>query len=248
MVELGTLPTSGRAVVVREPAGRDELVVLDGAGSPVETVLVLARRLVADIDDWSALPAVDLAAAALLIRRVWIGPMIEADGHCQASGCGERIDITFGIGDYLEHHRPRRPRGVVEGEPGWFTLAGAEVTFRIPTIGDLTESPMAALERCVRTVVPAPALLRRIERALEALAPPLAGELAGRCPHCGASVALWFDPIDWVLAELRDASRSLFGQVHELALAYHWSEPAILDLDRRRRYGYVELVRGDLVA
>jgi hypothetical protein len=248
LTAVGTLPTSGVDVVTHEPTGLDELIVMEGAGSRVETMLALARRLVRGVADWSGLPAGDLGAAALLVRRTWLGETIRTDARCAATGCGERIDIAFDIDTYLEHHRPRRARGVTVTEPGWFVLAGSDVAFRIPTVADLTEAPEALVERCVRPSIPELRTLLRIERALEALAPPLAGELAGVCPACGAPVTLWFEPIDYVLAELRDASTSLFEHVHELALAYHWPEPAILALGRRRRHGYVDLVRGELVA
>ncbi len=247
---VGTLPTSGRRVVTGEPAGADELLVLEGAGSAVETMLALARRLVTGAGDWLELPAVDLGAAALLVRRAWLGGTIRTEAHCPAAGCGEQIDIAFRVDAYVDHHRPRRFRGASEREPGSFELAGTGVRFRVPTIGDLIEAPTAAamLERCVEPAKPTASVGRRIERALDAIAPALAGELAGVCPLCGAAVALWFEPVDYVLAELRDAATGLFDQVHELALAYHWSEPAILGLDRRRRLGYVERVRGELVA
>ena len=246
MTAVGTLPTSGRRVVTREPAGADELILLEDVGSPTETMLALAGSLVTGVENWLELPAVDLAAAALLIRRVWIGNTIRTDARCRAPGCGELIDIAFAIDAYLEHHRPRSFRGISECDTGWFELAGVDVRFRIPAVADVLAGP-EIVERCVRPAASA-GVVRRIERALEALAPSLAGELAGVCPVCGATVELRFEPIDYVLAELRDASTSLLGQVHELALAYHWSEPAILGLDRRRRHEYVELVRGELVA
>ncbi len=236
------LPASGRRVVTREPAGADELLVLDGVGSSTDTMLALATRLVTGVDNWLELPAVDLAAAGLLVRRAWIGRTIQTDALCLASGCGEPIDIAFPIDAYLESRRPRAFRSVSEPEPGWYELAGFR--FRIPTVRDLLE---ARLDECIDSEAPA-GVVRRIERALDALAPPLSGELAGVCPLCGGSVELWFEPVDYVLAELRDASASLYDHVHELALAYHWSEPAILELDRRRRHGYVELVRAELVA
>jgi hypothetical protein len=250
MTEVGTLPTSGRRVVTGEPAGAEELLVLEGAGSAVETMLALARRLVTGAGDWLELPAVDLGAAALLVRRAWLGGTIRTEARCPAAGCGEQIDIAFGIDAYLDHHRPRRFRGVSEPEPGWFELGGTGVRFRVPTVGDLVAAPtpQAILERCVDPPSSPASVVRRIERPLAAVAPTLAGGLTGVCPLCGTTVELWFEPVTYVLAELRDAATGLFDQVHELALAYHWSEPAILGLDRRRRLGYVERVRGELVA
>jgi hypothetical protein len=75
------------------------------------------------------------------------------------------------------------------------------------------------------------------------MAPRLDGELTGTCPACGSSVELRFEPIAYVLEELRDALAGLFAQAHDLARAYHWSERAILELERRRRHIYVALVR-----
>lgn len=239
--QVGMLPASGRRVAVGEPSGAEELLVLESVDAPVETMLALASRLVSGIDDWRALPAVDLAAAALLVRRTWIGRTIRTDAFCPAPGCGERIDIAFSVEEYVDHHRPRTCRGVAEPEPGVWELAG--VRFRVPTIGDLLDG---TLGDCIADGAPR-AVARRIERALHALAPPLAGELAGVCPECGATVELWFEPVDYVLAELREASAALFQQVHELASAYHWSEQAILALDRRRRSRYVELVRDEVL-
>jgi hypothetical protein len=251
----GMLPVSGRQVRLREPTGEDELLVLESAGPAAATILALAVRLAADpvgrAIDWPALPAVDLGAAALLIRGAWLGNTIRTEALCGATGCDEPIDVAFSIPAYLDHHRPRRFRGVSECEPGWFALPGTDVRFRIPTIADLLEAlegsgPAATmLERCVRPSELSAAVARRIDRALEALAPRLDGALSGTCPACGQTVDLRFEPISYVLEELRDASTGLFAQVHELAFAYHWSEQAVLTLGRRRRHGYVAMVRGE---
>ena len=255
MAAAGMLPVSGTQVRLREPTGEDELLVLESSGPAAATTLALAVRLAADPAgrpiDWPALPAVDLGAAALLIRGAWLGNTIRTEALCPAGGCDEPIDVAFGIPAYLDHHRPRGFRGASEGEPGWFALTGTEVRFRIPTIGDLLEAlegtaPAATmLERCVRPPDPSAAVARRVDRALEALAPRLDGELSGTCPACGQTVDLRFEPISYVLEELRDASTGLFAHVHELASAYQWSEHAILALARRRRHGYVSMIRGE---
>ena len=256
MPEPGVLPASGTRVLLREPTGEDELLLLQGVGSAPATTLALARRLATDPSgaeiDWPVLPAVDLGAIALLIRASWLGNTVRTEALCPAAECDEPIDVAFGISAYLEHHRPRRFRGVVAAEPGWFQLSGTDVRFRIPTIADLLAAlegagPATMLERCVRPADPGPAAVRRVDRALDAVAPRLDGELEGTCPACGQTVDLRFDPVAYVLEELRDAAAGLYAQVHELASAYHWSEQAILGLDRRRRHGYVTMIREELV-
>lgn len=254
MAGQGVLPASGARVWLRDAGGEDEMLVLTSAGPPPTTILALATRLASDPAgdplDWMSLPAVDLAAAALLIRSSWLGDTIRTEALCPSDQCGEPIDITFGITDYLEHHRPRRARGVSPLEDGWFSLVGAEARFRIPAIADLLaglrDDDQALVRVCVRPSHPSAQAMRRIDRALEALAPRLDDELSGTCPDCGATVELYFEPIGYVLQELRDSCSSVYAHVHELALAYHWPEQTILALDRRRRARYVAMVRGEL--
>lgn len=254
MAGQGVLPASGARVWLRDANGEDELLVLASAGPAPTTILALATRLASDPVgepiDWPSLPAVDLAAAALLIRSSWLGDTIRTEALCPSERCGEPIDITFGITAYLEHHRPRRPRGVSPLQDGWLSLGGSYVRFRIPAITDLLAGLRgdddALVERCVRPFPPSATAMRRVDRALESLAPRLDGELGGSCPDCGATVELYFEPVGYVLQELRDACSSVYSHVHELALAYHWSEHEILALDRRRRGRYVAMVRGEL--
>lgn len=238
------LPVSGRRLRIREPRGEDELLVLESTGPAVQTMLALATRLVTAEDgsalDWPALPAVDLSAAALLVRETWLGGTIRTEALCPSAGCAEPIDVSFGIAAYLDHHRPRPFRGAVEDDSGWFTLGDADARFRIPLVADLAAGTLAD---CVRPADLSAAQARRVDRALDAVAPRLDGELTGSCPACERSVELRFEPIAYVIEEVRDASFGLFAQVHELARAYQWSEASILALDRTRRRGYVSLIR-----
>jgi hypothetical protein len=257
MTLLAALPVSGTPVRLREPTGADELVVLESDGPAATTMLELARRLVSargEPVDWQELPAVELAAVALLIRRSWLGDLIRAEAFCPAPGCEEAIDVPVNVEAYLAHHRPTRYRGLRECAPGWFTLAGsAEVRFRIPTVADLIgvlDDPRASsllLERCVEPVGLSTTDLRRVERALEAIAPRLDGVMSGPCPACGEAIELRFEPMQYVLDELREACGELFAQVHDIAFAYHWSERSILALDRLRRHVYARLIRNEAV-
>jgi hypothetical protein len=250
----GVLPASGMRVLLREPTGNDELVVLESSGPASATTLELASRLGSDRGepiDWRALPAVDLAAAALLIRRSWLGDLIRAEVMCPASGCEEAIDVPVSVEAYIAHHRPSRYRGLSECAPGWFTFAGSKERLRVPTVDDLLsvlDDPRATallLERCIEPPEPAASSLRRLERALEAIAPRLDGALSGTCPACNETIELRFEPVSYVLQELRDACGELFAQVHELAFAYHWSERSILALGRSRRLAYMRMIRNE---
>jgi len=247
------LPVSGVALALREPTGEDEIYVLETTLAPLPAVLELARRVATTFTggpvDWASLPATDLDAAALMVRRSWIGDVIRTDASCPGTGCRERIDVSFGIGDYLRHHRPRRPRSVIGmAGTGWFTLTGAAVRFRLPTVADLLaaaacDQPAEELcSRCIDAPELSRPLARRLDRALSALAPNLDDLLGGSCPACGHQVTMRFDPLAYTLAELRQAFSGIHLEVHALASAYGWPEAAILALPRSRRRRYASMI------
>jgi hypothetical protein len=253
------LPVSGIVLAVREPTGADEVFVVETALAPIPALLELARRVASTsaggTPDWDDLPATDLDAVALMIRRSWIGDTIRTDATCPDLNCGKRIDVSFGIGAYLEHHRPRRPRGVTKvtdagGEPdaGWFSLARAPVRFRIPTVTDLLAAasgggPAETLSaRCVEAPEISRALARRLDHAFAALAPNLDDFVGGTCPACGQPVTMRFDPLGYTLAELRGLFSGIYLETHALASGYGWPEDVILALPRTRRRRYASLI------
>ena len=259
------LPVSGITLSVREPTGEDELYVVETAFPPFPAMLGLARRVARTAAgqplDWAILPAADLGAAVLIIRQSWIGDVIRSDIWCPEPGCGDRIDITFSIGEYLRHHRPRRPRGVTaEPSGGWYSLSGtpgargragaggAAVRFRIPTVDDLIaasgcDQPTEELTgRCVDAPDLAWSLAQRLDRALSALAPSLDDLLGGECPGCGQTMTMRFEPLGYALAELQNAFSGIYAETHALARSYGWPEGAILALPRNRRRRYVSVI------
>ncbi|MGA2009428.1 MAG: hypothetical protein ABSH51_02675 [Solirubrobacteraceae bacterium] len=252
----GSLPVSGVALHLREPTGDDELIALEQGPLAAATMLALAQRLGRDDAgrpiEWAQLPAVDLAAGALLIRRAWLGERIRTETICPTPGCAEPIDVSFRISDYLAHHRSAQVRGLEATDDGWYAVRGGSIAFRVPTIDDVVTAQVEHRDgdwlggRCLRPASAPPADRRRAERMLERVAPRLDGPITGHCPACDASVELHFDPIGYVVSELRDVSAGLYADVHELAFAYRWSEAAILGLSRGRRHSYVAMIRGEL--
>jgi hypothetical protein len=253
------LPVSGIRIAVREPTGEDELYLVETALVPLPAFLGLACRVISTPEggwiDWASLPAADLDAAALMIRQSWVGDAIRTDTKCSEPGCGERIDVNFGIGDYIAHHRPRRPRSVTEAPGGsWLALADTDVRFRIPAVADLLAAapdarPADTLSgRCVEGRELSRALARRLDRALSALAPSLKDLVGGSCPGCGHEVAMRFDPLVYTLAELRNTFAGIHLETHALASAYGWPEQAILALPRGRRRRYAAIIADERAA
>jgi hypothetical protein len=234
------LPVSGLAVEIRPPGGAEELLLWEARKLDRAFALDLVRRL-ATAAAPDELSVHDFEALLLHLRRLVLGDEIVADAFC---GCAERVDVSFSIAAFLAHRAPRRPRRVAAtGEAGWFSLAGIDAMFRLPTVGDQLAvareaDPVAALAgRCVRGAATA-----RLDRAMATMAPPLSGPIEGLCPHCGRTIQLGFDVPPFVLRELRVQALPICEHVHLLASHYQWSEEKILSLPTVRRQHYVDLV------
>jgi hypothetical protein len=242
------LPISGVALEFREPTGFEDLRLMD-AGESVDLALWVASTLARSSDGdslaWESMTITDLDAAMLELRRIVFGETLRTTVRCH---CGEQIDVEFEVTEYLARHRPKSPRNVrAAASPGWLSLDGLDATFRLPSCADQIamaweRDPVAALaRRCIDPAV-GRAERRRIEVAMEALAPNLFGTLEGTCPQCRSVMHMAFDPQQYVLQELRHRAAFVLEEVHIIAGRYGWPEAEILSLPARRRARYAELV------
>jgi hypothetical protein len=82
--------------------------------------------------------------------------------------------------------------------------------------------------------------LAAIDAALEELAPRLPWAAEAPCPECRSINVIPIDAAAWLM-QLADGPTV---DVHEIAMAYGWSEGAILALTRAQRLKYLTLIRG----
>jgi hypothetical protein len=233
------------------PTGIDDITLLEAGSPSVGAAVALLAGIVRRSDgaplDWSALAMTDVDVLLLRLRQLVIGDRVVAEVVCEAAGCGERGDIVFSIADYLDHHRPRAPTRVAAVDEEWFRLDGADVEFRVPSVADQLaiageEHPEQALvRRCVRPAEAGSAARRRVESAMEAMAPSLASELQGVCPACGAPMPALFDPLQYALREFAEQAVFVYEEVLAIARLTHWAEADILGLPAARRARYAEL-------
>ena len=248
-----TLPVSGWQVRVPLLTGFHESLLLDTQplGEAESLVAIFSEMIESDAERaWADIPVSDGDALLLHMRRSVMGDALQADVRCTRKDCGARIDLAFSIAAYLNHNAPKPAKGAVREAEMWWRLDG--VRFRAPRLSDEIEARRAKnaeqflAAKCVDSGSPDRKTRSRIATALGRLAPNLAGELAAKCPDCGSSFTVSFDPRSFVLRELRGLAAFLDEDIHLLASAYHWSYRDILSLPRNRRMQFAERVRVSL--
>jgi hypothetical protein len=242
------LPVSGLEIVLREPDGSDDLALHEATGGPAAQGLALLTRLAErGAGEIADLPATDFEVLLLHHGASRVGPRMTLAFACPR--CRAMAEISFMSADFVASVAPRPAPGVTADpdRPGWRRLDGAG--FRLPTAGDLAAieahaHPGRALaERCLDATARRRDVRARVERAMEKLAPPLSRPIAGRCPECGGAVRAGLSVRSAVMTELKRTVASIHEDIDLIARAYHWPEPAILALPRRRRQAYADRIR-----
>jgi hypothetical protein len=191
----------------------------------------------------------DLDSLLLDLRKTVLGNAIVSHSRCLTPDCDTQIEVSFTIDHYLAHRRPSRPSNVreVPGQPEWYSVIDSEAIFRLITVDDLLavgQNPnleKALATRAIRPERLSARDLRRVQRAMESMAPSLSQEIEGCCPACGATSRFFFHVRRYILPELRYEAEMLYEDVNLLAQSYHWPEEKILALPRTRRLQYAEL-------
>ncbi|MEH2236638.1 T4 family baseplate hub assembly chaperone [Nostoc sp.] len=248
------LAVSGLAVNLRQLTGVEDLLLLEAPSLDTRLALALLTKIaqVADGSEvaWDTLSIADLDTLLLKTRQAVFGDRLRADATCPGRNCGAPIEVSFQVSEYLANYLPGKARGTeATEESGWFRFRDIPVSFRLPTGADQvaiayhSHPKQQLIERCVRPADIPAKQLRRVEKAMETLAPNLAQNLQGKCSECGAFVEIYFDPQQFTLRELRNQSAFIYEDIHLLAMYYQWSETSILALPRQRRMQYAEKLR-----
>jgi hypothetical protein len=222
-----------RAVLEAWSRSRDQ-----PAGARADVLLTCAPAADGDAGDplgWTL--ARRHAALAALHASRW-GSRVEAVTACPA--CATEVCVEFDLGAVPAPADAGGERSASPGVPG----------FRLPTRADVRASahaadPRRALVECC-LIGPAGELaapeLEAIAAAMEAADPLGALELELTCPDCEHD---WEEPLyldEFLAAEAQHDARTIAAEIHELALAYGWTESEILALPAPRRRLYLELV------
>jgi hypothetical protein len=235
---------------VRPLTGEDEAFVaheVEGLSPAARATALLARCLErlgshAPVGEAAVreLTAGDREALLLQLRRVSFGERLECVLTCPEPECGERMDLELRVGDLLlEPYADARP----EYEAGGFR-------FRLPTGADLEEAALAAgdgleaaerllLERCVLAGEPD----GRLDDLMSELDPQADLRLELACPDCEHAFTVAFDAGDFLAREIGADREALLGEIHLLALHYHWPESELMAMPARRRRRYLAYLK-----
>jgi hypothetical protein len=244
---------------------------LSAAALPLERNTRLLERCVLGLrheQDVSQLSLGDRETLLLHARRLTFGGQIDCVLPCPE--CRERMDFRLQIERLLLHRDAGAPARYFEEivEAGGKRF---RVRFRVPCGADLedglrppqrkpTEAVEVVLARCVEWVrlegelsngsalaaipieeLPA-GLPSKISERMAELDPQAETTLQLACPACQHSFTTCFDIGDYFFRELRAREHCRYQEVHQLALAYHWSETEILSMSPRKRRMYLDLL------
>jgi uncharacterized protein (UPF0212 family) len=189
----------------------------------------------------------------LTLREQTFGSRLVSLASCPA--CGERLETAFDVADI----RVRETGG--DQEPLYLSVAGRELTFRLPNsldlaalaaCEDLDDARRRLLGRCLLPARGEQVAVEQLpEEALQAVAESMAAadpqgdvELSLTCPACGHAWPAAFDIATFFWTEVDAWARVLLHEIHILASVYGWSEADILALTPWRRRAYLELIGG----
>jgi hypothetical protein len=225
---------------------------------PVRRALALLHAGWPDttLDEWARMPIGRRDNALLDLRESLFGKHIETVMQCPR--CGEVLESGFSVDD-LRVPADELP----SASPGLrWQVRDYSVDYRLPTSADLLqvlagvpgdEAPGRLLGACIETLhhkgrelaaheLP-PDIAAAVQQEMARHDPGADNHVALSCPSCLHAFDAVFDIVDYLWSELDDWAQRTLGQVHTLASAYGWSEPAILALSPARRQHYIDRVQ-----
>ena len=204
-------------------------------------MLLLAAAL--PDEDGAALADLDIPrrdATVLAWRRRALGPALPGVVDCPR--CGEALEFEFDADALLAAAPAAEPQ----------TLRIGERSFRLPSSRDLIaaaafDAPADATRRllqscCLDAGADETWSDEWLAEAEETMATHAGASDTTFRLHCEACSHDWDAPLDicaYVWEELEQRARGLLDDVHRLALAYGWSEAAIIAMGDARRAAYL---------
>ncbi|MEM0947939.1 MAG: hypothetical protein AAGK37_11065 [Pseudomonadota bacterium] len=246
--------TVHRDVSLRVPDGRTEETLASASG--IHMRALTSHDLIADriaklggyaapsSDLVAVLSVTDRARIVLELRRAVLGDRLLLGTVCTNPACGTEVDLDITVSELLAATGTETPQTIAVPLED-----GREISVR-PVLGtddpeakdiwpDLAENDPAWADLSPEDRQHAALALMRAEGG------PQLG-IAVRCPDCHLPIEIELDPLELLSREMSLGARRLLAEIHCLAFHYGWSEDAILDLPRARRWRYLSLITEQL--
>ncbi|MCF6407753.1 hypothetical protein L3C95_33005 [Chitinophaga filiformis] len=235
-----------RQVLLRELCGQDELKV---AGYGTADAIHLIKGMIGQGQSLQAgaIATADRDRLLAAVYRHTYGARIESTIHCRY--CNALFDVVFSLDDLLLHTQPERDKStLIQTTEGWYQTAEGH-SFRLPTGDDelavsglpVDEAVQMLLARCTATGTIS-GNTTGVQEAMEQVAPLLQKEMLAHCPECSKEQQVSFDMQSFLLVRLKNDQRMATLEIHQLAMAYHWSHQEILQLPRSLRRTYAAFI------
>jgi hypothetical protein len=225
---------------------------------PAQLAVELLQRAVPSLsaDALWQLPLGQRDRLLLALREQTFGSRLRLAAACPR--CRDALELSVHThelcGDPVHLPTAEAEMGEAEVE---LELAPYRVWYRLPSSADLIAAAQHAdpdralrqiLAGCVRALhmesgEPAADLPQEIVQAVAeqmSQRDPQGELLFGlRCPSCGTEWQAILDMASLLLRELQAEAERLLDEIHTLAAAYGWTEPAILSLSSKKRRAYL---------
>jgi hypothetical protein len=201
-----------------------------------------------DREQLGALPIAERNLLLLRLHELSFGPLLNAFASCPT--CGAHLEFAVPVTAMTSRLQSQTPGAGI----AW-SAEGRQYQLRSVTTDDLIASravpDMSAAQECILSrclqVTPAPDPERpsnrpEVMQKFEQLHASAELSCAIDCPACSSHETLDLDIARFLWAEVRGAARRLFGEIHQLACAYGWSERAIAEMAPHRRAAYLEIL------
>ena len=211
-------------------------------GSPVERALLLLAAALPG-QDAAALAELDIPrrdAAVLAWRRRALGSALPGVVDCPR--CREALEFEFDADALLAAAPVAAPETLRIGERS-FRLPNSRDLIAATAIDDPAGATRQLLQRCCLDAGAeetwSDERLAEAEATMAAHAGASDTSFRLHCEACGHDWDAPFDICAYVWEELDRRAQGLLDDVHRLALAYGWSEAAIIALGDARRAAYL---------
>lgn len=187
------------------------------------------------------------------VYETYFGHAVQAQAKCPK--CNEDLDVNFNINDIRTTFHPNA------SEPIAFNSSGYQIAYKVPSVNDILKiercqdpntAMMNLLQCCITSAkrdgmditldgLPSE-VLRSISDEMEKSDPQADIRLSLICSECSNQWQEVFDIGTFLWSKIDKWAKKTMMEVHNLAMAYGWSEAEVLNISSYRRRIYLELV------